>query len=243
MEMIDKISLAIKTNFRISTLNFIFIIAYVNIFQIFFGPENSIVGVIFTIMMSASMVRDLTAAPVKHFFIQAFVLVWIALAAFLVTALTAPLSFIINFITILAILYAFTYEYSNHMYFPYILSYLFLIFISPVNIQQLPKRILGMLFGAVSILLYQWVLGRNRVVETARDVLGKMMDSVSGYIQYRLKRTAKLPNLTEIPHQLCCLSQTVYDRRKKVFLPPWQADLSLLPSMHSYRLLPVALQQ
>lgn len=216
MEVINKITLAIKTNFRFSTLNFIFIIAYVNIFQILFGPENAIVGVIFTIMMSASMVRDLTAAPVKHFLIQAFVLVWIALAAFWVTAFPAPLSFLINFITILAILYAFTYEYSSHIYFPYILSYLFLVFISPVNVQQLPKRILGMLIGAVSILLYQWIMGRNRVVETARDVLSEMMDLVSGYILYRLKRTSKHPDLTEIRHQLCCLSQTVYDRRKKV---------------------------
>ena len=48
----------IKDNFRFSTLSFIFIIFYVNIFQILFGPENSIVGVIVTIMMSASMVRE-----------------------------------------------------------------------------------------------------------------------------------------------------------------------------------------
>ena len=47
----------VKDKFRFGTLSFIFIIAYVNIFQHIFGPENSIVGVIFTIMMSASMVR------------------------------------------------------------------------------------------------------------------------------------------------------------------------------------------
>ena len=130
----------IKDNFRFSTLSFIFIIFYVNIFQIIFGPENSIVGVIFTIMMSASMVRDLTATPFRHLMVQTLVLVWMALAAYWVSTLPAPLSFVINFITLLLILYAYTYEYSNHIYFPYILSYLFLVFISPVNVQQLPKR-------------------------------------------------------------------------------------------------------
>ena len=69
----------IKDNFRFSTLSFIFIIFYVNIFQIIFGPENSIVGVIFTIMMSASMVRDLTATPFRHLMVQTLVLVWMAL--------------------------------------------------------------------------------------------------------------------------------------------------------------------
>ena len=122
-----KLPAAVREKFRFSTLNFLFIIAYVNLFQYLFGPENSIVGVIFTIMMSASMVRDLTATPVRHLLTQSFVLVFMALAAYWVNVLPLPLSFLINFITLLGILYAFTYEYSSHLYFPYILSYLFLI--------------------------------------------------------------------------------------------------------------------
>ena len=89
------ISERIRSNFRHSTLSFIFIIAYVNIFPLIFGPENSIVAVIFTIMMSASMVRDLTATPVKHLFLQSAVLVWMGIAAFLVTTLPALFSFLI----------------------------------------------------------------------------------------------------------------------------------------------------
>lgn len=206
----------IKDNFRFSTLSFIFIIFYVNIFQILFGPENSIVGVIFTIMMSSSMVRDLTATPFRHLFIQALVLVWMAAAAFWVSTLPAPLSFVINFITLLVILYAFTYEYSNHIYFPYILSYLFLIFISPVNAPQLPKRMLGMAAGAVSIMLYQWIMGRKRVVETAKDVLTEMIDDISLLIANRLGETEEEPNPADIRSKLCRLGRTVYERRKKV---------------------------
>lgn len=206
----------IKDNFRFSTLSFIFIIFYVNIFQIIFGPENSIVGVIFTIMMSASMVRDLTATPFRHLMVQTLVLVWMALAAYWVSTLPAPLSFVINFITLLLILYAYTYEYSNHIYFPYILSYLFLVFISPVNAQQLPKRMLGMAVGAVSIMLYQWIMGRKRVVETARDVLTEMLDDICLLISYRLGKTEEKPDLTDIRRKLCRLGRTVYERRKKV---------------------------
>lgn len=206
----------IKDNFRFSTLSFIFIIFYVNIFQIIFGPENSIVGVIFTIMMSASMVRDLTATPFRHLMVQTLVLVWMALAAYWVSTLPAPLSFVINFITLLLILYAYTYEYSNHIYFPYILSYLFLVFISPVNAQQLPKRMLGMAAGAVSIMLYQWIMGRKRVVETARDVLTEMLDDICLLISYRLGKTEEKPDLTDIRRKLCRLGRTVYERRKKV---------------------------
>lgn len=205
----------VKDKFRFGTLSFIFIIAYVNIFQHIFGPENSIVGVIFTIMMSASMVRDLTATPVRHLILQSAVLVWIALAACWVVYLPMPLSLVINFITLFMILYAFTYEYSTHMYFPYILSYLFLIFITPVDAAHLPKRLVGMLVGALSIILYQWVMGRKRVAETAQDVLTEMIDDISGYIAWLLLESPDKPDLSDIRHKLCSLSQIVYDRRKK----------------------------
>lgn len=210
-----KIPDRIRERFRFSTLSFIFIIAYVSLFPKFLGPENSIVAVIFTILMSASMVRDLTATPVRHLIIQSVILVWMAFAAFLVTTLPALPSVLINFGTLAVILYAYTYEYSTHMYFPYILAYLFLIFISPVNAAQLPGRIASMLAGAVSILLYQWVMGRNRIAETARDVLGEMTEITDAYICARLSGRDEKADISDIHHKLCILSKIVYDRRKK----------------------------
>lgn len=199
-----------------NTLNFIFIIVYVNVFQMMLGPENSIVGVIFAIMMSASMVRDLTANPFRHLFAQAAVLVFMALAAYWVNVLPAPFSFLINFTTLLGILYAYTYEYSSHMYFPYILSYLFLIFITPAGSAQLPRRLIAMAVGALCIILYQWLKGRKRVEETARDELSEMIDKLFQFIDYKLEENSEYPDISGMRHQLCRLSQTVYDRRRKI---------------------------
>lgn len=207
----------IKDNFVYATLNFIFIIAFVNIFQIIFGMENSIVGVIFVVLMPCSMMRDLTAAPIKHFFIQAFVLVILAVNACLVVILPPVFSFFINFITIFGILYFFTYEYVSHLYFPYILSYLFLIFISPITISQLPKRTTGMMVGAVCIILYQLFMGRKRAEETAKDVVTIIIDNIIESIEYLLLNGEKKSiDLTEIRHNLCRLSRIIYERRKKV---------------------------
>ena len=214
---IQDIKQIIKDNFVYATLNFIFIIAFVNVFQMIFGIENSIVGVIFTIMMASSMMRDLTATPIKHLFIQAFVLVMLAVNACLVVVLPPFFSFFINFITIFGILYFFTYEYASHLYFPYILSYLFLIFISPITISQLPKRMIGMLVGAVCIILYQLFMGRKRVGETAKDVITIIIDNIIESIECLLLNGEKKSiDLTEIRHNLCRLSRIIYERRKKV---------------------------
>lgn len=207
----------IKSHFWQYTLSFLFIIAYVNAYSILFGPENSIVGVIFAIMMSASMVRDFTSVPLKHFCIQSIILVGMAICAYEVQVLPPVAALAVNLTALFIILYLFTYEYSTHMYFPYILSYLFLVFISPADASQLPKRLLAMLAGAISIMLYQFIKGRNRIVTTARDVLGGIIEDAASSVTGMLEKDKKLPDPNHIRHKVCILNQTVYERRKKVF--------------------------
>lgn len=203
-------------NFRHATLNFIFIIFFVNVFQQAFGMENSIVGVIFSIMMSASMVRDLTATPVRHFCLQTAVLFLMTASACLVANAPPLFALPVNLLMLFFILYTFTYEYTTHLYFPYILSYLFLVFISPVTPQQLPKRLLSIFAGAACIILYQLVKGRKRVVETARDVLSSMISHANGCIDCLLAGKGAPQNPEQLRAELCKLSKCVYDRRKKV---------------------------
>lgn len=207
---------SLKKNFRFATLDFFFIIAFVTVFQKIFGAENSIVGVIFTIMMACSMSKDMTSSPVKHFFYQCFILAAMAAAACLVTVLNPAASFFINIGMIFIILYLFTYEYSDHLYFPYILSYLFLVFISPVTPDLLPKRLLAMLTGAVCIILYQFVMGRNRVVETTKDALSAMIDETCGLMDSLLSGNGSPDTIEDVRKNLFRLSRMVYDRRKKV---------------------------
>lgn len=214
--IIGGVSGNIKKNFKSATLNFIFILSFISVFQAIFGAKNSIVAVIFTIMMSASMVRDLTAAPIKHLFIQMTILVLMAVSACAVVNLNPLAAMPINFIMIFVILYAFTYEYMTHLYFPYILSYLFLIFISPIKPDQLPVRVLGMCAGAVCIILYQLFMGRKRVNKTVEDVLITLTDHANHCAKCLLdgKELDKKPN--KIREDLCKLSKMVYERRKGV---------------------------
>lgn len=207
---------SIRKNFRHATLNFLFIILFVNVFQMIFGIENSIVGVIFTILMSASMVRDLTAVPIRHLLIQSLVLILMTVAACLVSSASPWIALPVNAAVIFLILYSFTYEYTNHLYFPYILSYLFLVFISPVSFQQLPRRLLGVLAGVVCIMLYQLVNGRRRATDTAQSVLSRLIDSAQDWISLTLEGRQAPEDPAGLRAQLCRLSQILYDRRKKV---------------------------
>lgn len=201
--------------FKSVTLNFLCITLFVSLFQRVFGQENSIVGIILIIIMSSSMLRDLTSTPVKQFFIQVFTLESMAIAAFLVTHFAGALGFFVNFIILLVLLYAFTFEYATHLYMPYILSYLFLLFISPATATQLPRRLLAMLLGAVCVMLYQLTFGRNRIKEVPREVLTALVEEAQDCVRCLLSGEGK-PDHPELVHRnLCRLSRLIFERRKR----------------------------
>lgn len=214
-QIIQNVGESVRKNFRHATFSFLFILAFVNVFQAVFGPQNSIVGVIFTIMMSASMARDLTATPVKNLCIQTLVLLLMAASACFVSNAPPLVGLPVNLLMLFVILYAFTYEYVGHLYFPYILSYLFLVFISPVAPEQLPKRLAGMAVGAACILLYQWVNGRKRIEETTCDVLVSMTDRALLYIRCLLTGGERSQDAPALRADLCKLSKLIYDRRRR----------------------------
>lgn len=204
----------VKSKFWYSTTEMIFVLIFVNCFQAVFGPENSIVGVIFVILMPSSLMKDMTAAPMRHFLVQTAALLSMATAACLVGILHPAAAFGINFLAAFLILYAYTYEYANNLYFPYILSYLFMIFISPVSLVQLPKRLIGVLVGCVGIILYQYIRGRNRTAQDASGALLTILDETCQYIDYPLYGKEIKDSEETVRQNLCKLSKLVYNRRK-----------------------------
>lgn len=214
--IIGGVSGNIKKNFKSATLNFIFILSFISVFQAIFGAENSIAAIGLITIMLSSMMYDFTAAPVKHLFIQMGILVVMAVSACAVVNLNPIAAMPINFIVIFIILYAFTYEYMAHLYFPYIFCYLYLIFISPIKPNQLPMRILGMCAGAVCIILYQLFVGRKRVIKTTRDVLSALVDNANHCVECLLKGKGLDENPDKVREELCKLSKMVYERRKGV---------------------------
>ena len=65
------------------------------------------------------------------------------------------------------------------------------------------------------IILYQLVNGRNRVAETAREVLTAMIDEAESCIEGILSGKEISRNPEKLRGDLCRLSKIVYERRKK----------------------------
>lgn len=208
---------SVKKNFRFATLDCIFILLFISIFALVFGSSNSIVGVIFAVLMGASLQRDYTNAPIKHFCIMTVVMMLMCIAACYVAILNPYIALPINLLVSFAILYSYTYEYSSHLYFPYILSYLFLIFITPVQPVDLPIRLLSVLVGCLSVFIYHFVLKRNDAWKSVKGTLSEIIDITIYNIILIISNKSDSINDTQLRKCVCRLSRLIYDRRKNSY--------------------------
>lgn len=216
LEIRKRMADSIKKNFRFATLDFIFVMIFVNAFAYIFGSENSIVGVIFVVLMGCSMARDLTNAPIKHFITMTITMILMTIAACYVNFLNPYIALIINFIMAFFILYSYTFEYAANLYFPYILSYLFMIFITPVNPSGLGNRLVGILFGCAAVMIYHIVMNRKHAWKHIKTQLNKLLNTADLITDSILDGTHISDLTNEIRENVCQISRLAYERRKRI---------------------------
>lgn len=208
---------SVKKNFRFATLDCIFILLFISTFSLVFGASNSIVGVIFAVLMGVSLQSDFTNASIKHFCIMTVVMILMCVAACYVSILNPYIALPINLLVCFIILYSYTYEYSSSLYFPYILSYLFLVFITPIQPIELPVRLISVLVGCLSVFIYHFVLKRNKSWKSIGSAINEIIDIATDNIRLIISNETERVNEIETRKQICKLSRLIYDRRKSSY--------------------------
>ncbi len=200
-----------KNKIITNTIIFIFIIAFVNIFQSLFGAGNSLVGVTIITTGLTLMERDLTIAPLKNFFkilgINLFSLVFSVLAI-----QNVWLGIIFNFIALFAIGYFFSGNLKKSIVVPFGLQYFFMLFY-PAEGEVLFNRFIALIFGSIFIMLIQFVVNKDKLFKTGT----KLIDKISNRILEKIKliqdnKSFEKENI-EILESINYLKRVIYDKR------------------------------
>ncbi len=142
-----------------NTILFVTILAFVKIFEVIFGAKNSLVGVTVIISILVLMQEDLTKKPVENF-IKLFLLnVFLGLFAY-ISSQNMWMGLILNFVTLSGIGYLLSFNLTKVNIIPFGLQYLFMLY-TPVIGMDFGKRILGLSFGAVLIMVVQLIIHRK----------------------------------------------------------------------------------
>ena len=140
---------------------FVAMIVFMAFYMLVFGSKNMVIGL--TIMLAAfmSLGNDLSFKP-KLSFIKVFsLLLVLGIAAYLNNPLTIW-GCILTFIVVFATTFTSYKMFGLNTYLPYLMCY-FMMISSQVGLENLPMRILALLFGAI------FIVGLNIVVNSKKD--------------------------------------------------------------------------
>lgn len=203
-----------RQQFIIQTLTFIANSVFINIFAKLFGMSNSIVAVCIVVVALTLVAIDLKENLVIKTFYLSVVLLTLALAASFINV-NPFLGLAINLVVIFFIVYEGCHTYKENMYFPFLLSYMFMGLSAPAKLDELPIRMIGIFIGCVYILIIQLVLNRGRFHKTVFHTKKQLLSVIQQETESVLNGTAGEITEKAIYPLTKPLVRALYDTRSK----------------------------
>ncbi|WP_432353027.1 FUSC family protein [Sporosarcina sp. A2] len=196
-----------------NTLLFVGMVVYIILFSAVFGENNILVGVSTITAMLMLLERDLTIHPVQNTIKFSALNLMTGIAAF-ATGFSVWTAIPINFVMMFIISYTLIFNLKNPLYFPFSLQYLFLLAI-PVSGGDLPLRLAGLVFGAISIMALQMIVNRKRISKNGDPIIKSVCSSLLEKIDKRLAGEEADDMDTAIRKSIGSLRSMIYDQREE----------------------------
>ncbi|NFU33170.1 hypothetical protein FDF75_15795 [Clostridium botulinum] len=197
------------------TMLFACILVFIIGFKSVFGDENILIGVTTVTAMLMFLSKDLTLNPVKN----TLELVIFNVSMGIITYLASTNMFLaipLNFISMFFIAYTLCYNLKSPSYIPFTLQYVFILAF-PISADQLPKRLLSLAFGALSIMVIQLIANRNKVYKMGNKLLAKSCTSMLQKIR-AIKNGESFEKIdNEIISSINEFRKIIYDKRSEHF--------------------------
>ncbi|MGL5416342.1 MAG: FUSC family protein [Clostridium sp.] len=194
---------------------FLIILIFVIGFQSVFGDTNSVIAVMSITGLLMFLGSDLTGEPVRNAVSLIIMYLLIGVGAFIAST-NMYLAIPINLIVIFIISMRFCHILKSPMYTPFTLLYLFLL-TEPISGHQLPLRIMALVVGALSIMLPQFIVNKNKIQKATSGVLKGYI----GLIIQKIDLIQEGKSSEEIDKQAFImankLKDIIYDKKEKGF--------------------------
>lgn len=208
-----------------NTKTFLFVMVYIMGFGGIFGQDNMLIGVTIVTAILMFMQRDLTSNLGQFFLLFLGINLMQGVFAFISNInifLGIPLTFISMFITG----YLFTYNLKAPMYIAFGLQYLFMLYY-PTTLEALPMRLLGLAFGALSVMIAQVIFNRNRLKKVSISILPHIAHTLSEKIAHICLGDYDGSYDEEILKGIKSVRKAVLERRQSYFHTTVEGKISL----------------
>ncbi|MEG0153246.1 MAG: FUSC family protein [Cellulosilyticaceae bacterium] len=122
---------------------------------------------------------------------------------------------IINVAIIFCIVYQGMHNYKMPIYFPFLLTYIFMIMSAPTDFKGLPLRMGSIVIGCLYIALIQLVFNRNRLNKTILGTRKAMIANIARQVDSLLENDYKPTLNIEMDALVDTMAKAIYDTRLK----------------------------
>lgn len=185
---------------------FLMVLSFILLFVLFFGKENLFIALTAVITVTTMFGDDYTINPVHNTLYFIGVELFVGLGAYF-AGLNPFLGAIVTLIVSFFVYFMFTYDTKPTKALGFIQLYLFLLY-QPVSTNELPKRILALIFGGIVIMILYYILTRynfnnvfKKSIDNCINLLIKNLNELSntGRIEkYNIEKVALLTKELEI---------------------------------------------
>ena len=164
---------------------FVAMVSFMVLYMVVFGTKNAIIG--FTIMFAAvmSLGNDLSFKPKMSFIKVLFLLLTLGISAYLNNPLTIW-GCILTFIVVFGTTFTSYDLFGPKTYLPYLMCY-FMMISSRVTLEDLPMRLLALVFGAIFIVGLNVVVNRKKDYKLSKSTIGNLINELDNAIDLKLK--------------------------------------------------------
>lgn len=203
-----------KSNKLISSIFMAVLVVIIQfIYSQAFGSENSLIGVIMAIGAATFINKNFTVRPIYKGFTILLLNLVLGTCGY-IASLNIYIGLIVNIITIFSVTYLYMNDFSVPTSYIFLMAYIFM-WASPIDIYDLPKRLLALSFGVLLILLLQWSFNRNSLKEKSRVTIIK--------------------NLKYIIKELEDLKNSKYNSKENVIINQEIKEMMKLVNSYSYK--------
>ncbi|MGL5244040.1 MAG: FUSC family protein [Sarcina sp.] len=197
------------------TITFICIVAFIIGFKTLFGAENTLIGVTTITALLMFLEKDLTLEPFRNTVKLICLNLFIGVAATLASS-NMWVAIVVNLVTVFFIGYRLCYNLNKPMYLPFLLQYLFIL-ATPVPVNELPRRFVSLIIGALAIMGAQLICNRDKVSKHGNKLLVNVCDDICTKI-IRKERKQGVKDLEKsINTSLNSFKKIIFDKREQNF--------------------------
>ncbi|WP_297521794.1 FUSC family protein [uncultured Clostridium sp.] len=198
-----------------NTILFIFIMAYIFSFKFVFGDINILIAVMSITGLLMYLGRDLTGDIKRNSIGIIGFYILIGISSF-ISASHIWIAIPLNFLVVFLISYSFGHVLKSPMYIPFTLLYLFLL-AYPVTISAMPLRLLALIIGAISIILPQFLINKNKIEKSGTKIFSNLIDLLSNKVILLEDGQATTEINSNIEKLCLTLKNIIYDKKSKHF--------------------------